>query len=80
MVARANGTVHGRNITLDQDPGLPEGSRVTVDYRPSELSPEEARRLFREAVGGWADDDSIVEIFAEIARDRLTRMPRDVSF
>ncbi len=43
------GVIQGKTITLDEDPGLPEGYRVTLHLI---LKPEEGLEL---AFGGWAD-------------------------
>ena len=43
------GVITGKTITLDEDPGLSEGHRVTLHLI---LKPEEALEL---AFGGWAD-------------------------
>ena len=80
MVARTNGTVHGRNITLDEDPGLPDGARVSVQAETISTGDDEMWRQFERAVGAWKDDPSIVEVFDEIEKERFTRMPRDVEF
>jgi hypothetical protein len=43
------GVIHGRTITLDLDPGLPDGYAITLQLV---LEPGEGLRL---AAGGWAD-------------------------
>jgi hypothetical protein len=43
------GVIHGQTITLDLDPGLPDGYRITLQLV---LEPGEGLRL---AAGGWAD-------------------------
>jgi hypothetical protein len=43
------GVIHGRTITLDESPGLPEGYRVTLHLV---LEPGEGLRL---SFGGWSD-------------------------
>lgn len=43
------GVVNGKTITLDEDPGLPAGFRVTLHLI---LTDEEALQL---SAGGWAD-------------------------
>jgi hypothetical protein len=43
------GVIHGRTISLDESPGLPEGYRVTLHLV---LEPGEGLRL---SFGAWAD-------------------------
>ncbi|MCS7301757.1 MAG: hypothetical protein NZ556_09425 [Fimbriimonadales bacterium] len=31
-----HGTIQGRTIQLDEDPGMPDGSRVEVEVRPAQ--------------------------------------------
>jgi len=31
-----HGTIRGRTIQLDEDPGIPDGSRVEVEIRPTQ--------------------------------------------
>ncbi|MCS6919530.1 MAG: hypothetical protein NZM28_07145 [Fimbriimonadales bacterium] len=31
-----HGTIQGRTIQLDEDPGIPDGSRVEVEVRPTQ--------------------------------------------
>ena len=38
MSAR-QGVIHGKTIELEQEPGLPEGQRVTVEVRPLDEPP-----------------------------------------
>ena len=33
------GVIHGKTIELEQEPGLPEGQRVTVEVRPLDEPP-----------------------------------------
>ncbi|MBV8130480.1 MAG: hypothetical protein JO114_22755 [Planctomycetaceae bacterium] len=33
------GVIHGKTIELEQEPGLPEGQRVTVEIRPLDEPP-----------------------------------------
>lgn len=72
------GTVNGSSIELDEDPGFPPGSRVTVEITPLPLPLEERRRRIMETCGAWKDDEEIARIFAEIERERETRTVRPV--
>jgi hypothetical protein len=45
------GIIHGKSIELEQEPGLPDGQRVTVALQPA-LPPGEG---IRQSAGAWAD-------------------------
>ncbi len=52
------GTVHGKSIELEREPGLPDGQQVTVILQPLQateqrLPPGEG---IRRSAGAWADD------------------------
>jgi hypothetical protein len=60
------GTVHGKTIELETEPGLPEGQQVTVTLEPGpvqqkggELSMEALKR----AAGSWSDDPEGLDQF-----------------
>jgi len=80
MIQKLNGTINGKHIELEREPGLPAGTRVRVDIDPAPVSLEEFRRRIDEACGAWADDDSIDAIFQEILESRHRSRPRDVNF
>jgi hypothetical protein len=66
------GTVHGRTIQLDNEPGLPEGQLVSVVLRPALPPGEGLRRSF----GAWAADAGELEKFVEdVYRDREDHRP-----
>lgn len=46
---RLRGVIHGRTITLEEDPGFPDGYPLTLRL---ELAPGEGIRL---SAGAWAD-------------------------
>lgn len=48
-----HGTVHGKTIVLAEDPGLPDGQKVSVIVQPILAPGEGLRRSF----GGWSGDD-----------------------
>ena len=73
---RLQGIIHGKNIELEQEPGLPEGTVVTVNLQPKDLSREEQDRLIDVLCGAWTQDESLSPIFEEIARQRHQTMPR----
>ena len=78
MLLRLHGKVDGKRVELDSDPGLPPDSPVAVELETAALSTERRRRRIMESFGAWAGNDSIVEIFAEIERERATRTVRSV--
>jgi hypothetical protein len=63
----AKGVVHGKTIELDEQPGIPEGQRVSVLLRPALAAGEGLRRAF----GAWAEDAEHLRQFLDgIYRDR----------
>jgi hypothetical protein len=80
MILNLTGKVEGRRIELQQDPGLPAGSTVTVQIDSSALSLEERRRRIRETSGAWKDDDLLWVAFDELSEARATVPSRYVNF
>ena len=74
------GIVNGNQIELDSETGLPSGTTVMVTSHTAPLTLEQKRVLVDELCGTWADDSSVQEIFAEIARERHDALPRNVEF
>ena len=67
MVVHVNGILNGTRVELDQPvPDLPDGSPVSLDLRPRELSVDEKRRLVKPLCGSLANDPSIGPIFEDI--------------
>lgn len=66
-----NGTIRGRTIELETDPGFSEGQTVTVTLRPTVQRPPSDECL-RRAFGGWAEDADELDQFLEMNR-RLRR-------
>src|SRR5262249_33542072 len=67
MATAIKGIIHGKLIELDEEPGLPEGKKVSVTVEPvppatSPTSPEALESL-RQAAGGWSDDPEGLEEF-----------------
>ncbi|MDB5331098.1 MAG: hypothetical protein JWP03_2249 [Phycisphaerales bacterium] len=61
------GTVRGKTIELDHEPGLPDGQTVSVVLHPT-LPPGEG---LRRAFGAWAQESEELDRFLEeIRRDR----------
>lgn len=51
------GSIRGRPVELEVDPGLLDGSSVRVILETHPPSDEAGRIALLEAAGGWADDD-----------------------
>ena len=64
------GSVRGRTIVLEADPGLPEGQVVDVVLRPRPLTKDEAREALRRAAGGWAEDGEELDRYLEWNRQQ----------
>ena len=61
------GTVHGKTIELEQEPGLPEGQKVSVTLLAAPLPGEGLRRSF----GAWADGAEHLDDFLnQLRQDR----------
>jgi hypothetical protein len=80
MLFLHHGIVRGRNIELEQETGLPDGSAVSVRIERRPLPLDELRMAVRSLCGAWRDDDSLDEVFAEIWCERAVRGPRDITF
>jgi hypothetical protein len=79
MSKTLQGTVHGRTITLADDPGVAEGQQVEVTLRPVAPASQPGEGI-RESAGAladeWtADDDRILR---EIAEDRRRSASREL--
>jgi len=80
MILNLTGKVDGRRIELQDDPGLPAGSIVTVQIDGSALSLEERRRRVFETSGAWKDDDALWVAFDELAETRRSLPSRYINF
>ena len=67
--ASLNGIIHGKTIELEQETGMPDGTRVQVAVvSRSNLSPGDS---LRRAFGSWSDDpEGIEEFLKQVRRDR----------
>lgn len=63
------GTVHGKTIELDQDPGLQEGQRVTVLVQ-TVTSAVAAGEGLKKAFGSWAEDGTEFDEYLKWNRDQ----------
>ena len=60
-----------RTIELDEEPGLPDGQKVTVSIVPSSRSaPLAPGEGIRRSAGGWSDDADGLERFLEWNRQQ----------
>jgi hypothetical protein len=66
------GTIHGKVIELDQEPGLPDGQTVAVIVQTTGGDGNGIRRSF----GAWAEDAEAVDQFlSDLRRDRQHPRP-----
>jgi hypothetical protein len=63
-ISNIQGTIHGRIVELDQEPGLPDGQSVSVTLVAALPSNGNLRRCF----GSWADDAAELDPFLEQIR------------
>lgn len=78
MSETLKGTVHGKQIELEQNPSLPDGSPVLVSIEPLPLSADERRRQILDLCGAWKNDPSIPTVFDEIAQERRKHREREI--
>ena len=78
MTQPLNGIVHGKTITLDDDPKLDDGQRVQVELRPKDSATEWGQGIRRCAgVLGEASTDEDDRILSDIQKDRQRTSARD---
>jgi hypothetical protein len=80
MVAQLHGVIHGKQIELEHETGLPYGSVVIVQIQPKPLSLEEKHQMVDALCGTWAGDPSLTPIFTEIEQQRALTTARTVNF
>jgi len=62
------GTVHGRTIELETEPGFPDGQQVTVTVElvpPQQRAVEDPLEALKRAAGSWADDPEGLDRYLE---------------
>ena len=68
------GTIQGKTIRLESDPGLPDGQEVSVIMTPRlpsrPLGDEEAREALRRAAGTWAEEGDELDSYLEWNRQQ----------
>ncbi len=80
MEAQLHGIIAGKRIELEEETGLPDGSPVIVQIQLTNSDLDRRRRMIEALCGAWADDPSLVNIFAEIEQQRDQARPRDTDF
>jgi len=80
MMMQVQGVVHGKQIELTRETGLPQGAVVMVNIQTLPLTIEQKRQLADSLCGVWQNDPSIPAVFAEIERQRAQAVPRKVDF
>lgn len=65
-----SGSIRGKTIVLEDDPGLPEGQAVTVTLTPRPPSDAVTRERLLRAAGAWADDAEGLDEFLEWTRQQ----------
>jgi hypothetical protein len=77
---KLKGIVRGQMIELPQITELPDGTEVTIDLTPTvqPLDVQERLAKIQQLFGCWRDQPDLMEIFAEIDRDRHTDLGRSV--
>ncbi len=78
MLKQIQGVVHGRSIELDEDLGIPDGQRVSVQVRAAAPSRTWGEGILRSA-GIAADVPGFDEAFAQVQRDREQAAFRDIA-
>jgi len=70
------GTIHGKTIELEQEPGLPDGQLVSVTLCPTQPLGEGLHRSF----GSWAGDAAELDRFLDqVHLDRKQSRPESAS-
>jgi hypothetical protein len=67
------GTVHGKTIALEAEPGLPEGQQVMITLQPAPQQSalgDSGREALQRAAGSWSDDPEGLEQFLEWNRQQ----------
>jgi hypothetical protein len=77
MTKTLHGTIHGRTIELNEDPGIAEGQEVEIHMKVSAAMPRNPGEGFIRTEGALADDAEWDAIMEEIHQARkLERRPQ----
>ena len=75
MTKKLHGTVHGRTIELDEDPGVADGEEVEIQIQVA-TAREWGEGILRSA-GGWVEYPEMDDIMEKIYQERkLERGPQ----
>jgi hypothetical protein len=77
---KLKGIVRGQVIELPQVTELPDGTEVTIDLTPTiqKLDVQERLAKIQLLFGCWRDQPDLIEIFADIDRDRHADLGRSI--
>jgi hypothetical protein len=77
MKTPLKGTIHGKTIQLETEPGFPDGQEVSVTVEPTSpaTSPNDPAALesLRRAAGAWAEDAAELDQYLEWNRQQRKR-------
>lgn len=73
------GILHGNKLELEEGLGYPDGIRVRVTVEEIPINISEKRAISKQLTGAWSEDESLVDIFDAIARDRHEFIPRKIT-
>ena len=80
MEMQVHGVIDGKHIELEQETGLPAGSSVLVQIQSAPPDLHAQREIIEALCGAWADDPSVLDIFADIQRERERAAPRNTDY
>lgn len=75
------GTIRGRTIELESEPGFPDGQQVTVTVEPvpqQETVVEDPLQALKRAAGSWSDDPEGLDRFLEWNRQQRKVTRREI--
>jgi hypothetical protein len=65
-----SGSIRGRTVVLEEDPGLPDGQAVSVRLTPGPPTDEVSRAALLRSAGAWAEDAEELDGFLEWNRQQ----------
>ena len=77
MMRHVQGVIHGKTIELDQDLGMAEGQRVSIEVQV-DLPASPWGEGIRRSAGIAADVPGFDEAFEQVQRDRELATSRDI--
>lgn len=70
-----HGTIHGKTIRLDEDPGMVEGQVVEIQMKVISPPAQSWGDGIRNSAGGWVDYPELDEVFKTIHQERTLERP-----